>query len=44
VCPMCGAMPSWMAMYGKAKSLSTMDSCPRCGYKPPPMPDEDLRR
>jgi hypothetical protein len=44
VCPMCDAMPSWMAMNGKAKSLSTMDSCPRCGYTPPRIPGEDLRR
>ena len=43
VCPMCRAMPSWMAMNGEAKGLSTMDSCPRCGYTPLPIPGEDLR-
>jgi len=40
VCPNCGAMPWWMAMNGKASGMSVMDTCPRCGFRPPPVPDE----
>src|SRR5438046_1368251 len=40
VCPSCGAKLWWMAMNGKAKRLSAMEACPRCGYRPPPTPAE----
>jgi hypothetical protein len=40
VCPSCNAKLCWMAMNGKAKGLAALEACPRCGYKPPPTPEE----
>jgi hypothetical protein len=41
VCPNCGVKLWWMFMNGKAKGMAAIESCPRCGYKPPPT-DEEL--
>jgi hypothetical protein len=38
-CPRCGAKLWWLAMNGH-EALGRREDCIRCGYTPPPLPDE----